>query len=158
MDLRTEHLRRLAVKAESSAGSYWKVEDGVWLVSSGDGSYAPIPVTAIDDAQAFTSYASPARVIALVNRVEFLESLRQARDEADAARRASGITVARKDISVDEERYNIGPSLMATSFTASLDGRLSTGERVTLSRTGDTFSEALSELGKAIAAEGWTLR
>jgi len=76
----------------------------------------------------------------------------------------SAKTVNRRDITISEERdYEIGfyetgiseASVTRTTWTATLDGRLSTGEAVEISRHGLTFTEAREALEEVIAAEGW---
>ncbi|WP_217181611.1 hypothetical protein [Streptomyces sp. AC495_CC817] len=73
------------------------------------------------------------------------------------------ITVKRRDITLVEQVEH-GISLIDTKtdihrwWDASFDGPLSTGEDVSLSRTGDTSTEALANLEAAIAEQGWEIR
>lgn len=70
-------------------------------------------------------------------------------------------TVSRRDIRLEEERewlhYGVGDPTgeETTQWTATLDGPLSTGERVEMSRGGATSAEALAALEGAIVENGW---
>ena len=69
-------------------------------------------------------------------------------------------TVNRKDITVVEEQeylYTLdrGNEVISTTWIATLNGEISTGESVELSRSGDTFSTALFVLEHAISQQGW---
>ena len=67
-------------------------------------------------------------------------------------------TVRRSDITVAEETITSSyASRPKRTWYATLDGKLSTGERVSLSRPGETFKNALYELEQQIIREGWTL-
>jgi len=67
--------------------------------------------------------------------------------------------VKRQDITLTEELIPINHRLETTSiWTAALSGRLSTGEHVDMTRTGNTFAEALANLENAIAALGWEVK
>lgn len=67
------------------------------------------------------------------------------------------VTVNRRDISLAEESEAITIIKRLTYWTASLDGRLSTREDVSISRRGDTSSEALRNLEQAIEEQGWLI-
>lgn len=66
-------------------------------------------------------------------------------------------TVKRSDIAVMEEyEYAHGATfLTGITWLASLGGRLSTGESVSVNRHGTTAAEALSNLEAAIREQGW---
>lgn len=70
-------------------------------------------------------------------------------------------TVSRRDISLEEQvEYERGFALEQHAqrwWEAGVSGNLSTGERVNLSRTGNTSAEALANLEAAIAENGWTV-
>lgn len=71
-------------------------------------------------------------------------------------------TVNRRDIHLGEQvEYQRGFAIEAYAerwWEASLDGRVSTGEDVAMSRTGNTFAEALTNLEAAIAENGWEIK
>lgn len=72
-------------------------------------------------------------------------------------------TVNRRDITlVEQVEHEIGLAWIKGRPTrwwdASLDGPLSTGEDVSISRQGDTSAEALANLEKAIRENGWEIR
>lgn len=82
---------------------------------------------------------------------------------ADKRRQATATTVSRRDISITEEvEHEFGLTVVGNRshywWDASFDGRLSTGEDVSLSRQGDTSAEALSNLEAAIAENGWEIK
>lgn len=70
--------------------------------------------------------------------------------------------VFRRDIRTEEQRELEARleeyALVSTTWTAILDGRLSTDEQVEMTRTGATFTEALANLEAAIAENGWEIR
>lgn len=73
-------------------------------------------------------------------------------------------TVNRRDITVTEEREereeygHITTTTTTTTWIATLYGPLSTGEFVTMTRTADTYREALAALESAIADNGWSIK
>lgn len=73
------------------------------------------------------------------------------------------VTVKRRDITlVEQVEHEISLVDIAAHnhcwWDASFDGPLSTGEDVSLSRTGNTSAEALANLEAAIAEQGWEIR
>lgn len=66
-------------------------------------------------------------------------------------------TVQRSDILLEQEHEIISFTQQLTFWTATLDGPLSTGEHVHISRTGEHAGEALLSLRSAIEAEGWLI-
>ena len=82
-----------------------------------------------------------------------------------AAKRQPGArpTVNRRDIDLTEEvEHEIGLAQIEGRshywWTASLTGRVFTGERVDLGRQGATSAEALAALEAAIEENGWEIR
>lgn len=73
------------------------------------------------------------------------------------------ITVNRSDISVVETRelasLPLGdpPQLVRIHWVAKLSGRLSTGERVELSRSASSFADALADLEHEVQENGWVI-
>lgn len=58
-----------------------------------------------------------------------------------------------------QEKSLIDPVISLESYwDAELDGYLSTGEHVHMSRGGETFAAAVAALEAAIAENGWTIR
>lgn len=69
------------------------------------------------------------------------------------------VTVKRCDIDLYEDQFPINYGFAVnTTWTASLDSSLSTGEDVQMSRYGSTAAEALATLEAAIAEQGWEIR
>lgn len=67
--------------------------------------------------------------------------------------------ITRRSITATEEREEVSTGLLpSTTWTAELDGYLSSGERVQMARSGETFADAVIELEKAIMANGWTIK
>lgn len=68
-------------------------------------------------------------------------------------------TVNRRDIRLEEEVDDTDFALTSINYlwTATLDGPLSTGERVEMSRSGATSADALAALEGAIVENGWTI-
>ena len=70
--------------------------------------------------------------------------------------------VNRRDIAltegIEEEFGPSGPVVTKSWWEARLSGFLSTGERVEMERTGDTFAEALKTIEDAIRENGWDIR
>lgn len=71
-------------------------------------------------------------------------------------------TVKRSDISITEQieyhsSFGEAPRLNYTWWVADLDGRLSTGEHVSLSRTRDRFGAAKTAIEEAISEQGWSI-
>ena len=72
------------------------------------------------------------------------------------------VTVQRSDILLEEYHEEAGTlyepyARVSHYWTATLDGPLSTGEHVRISRTGEHAGEALLALRSAIEAEGWLI-
>ena len=68
----------------------------------------------------------------------------------------STATVKRSDITVSEEQESVGfAQLPVSHWGATLEGNLSTGEFVNMTRYGNTFAQALERLEGAIAENGW---
>jgi len=68
------------------------------------------------------------------------------------------LTVRRKDISLyEEDEMTFGAGAVRQCWVASLDSHLSTGEQITMSRTGATSQQALVNLEQAITDEGWSI-
>lgn len=75
-------------------------------------------------------------------------------------------TVNRRDISLNEEVLYCQEGLfgaavltpVSSTWYATLDGRLSTGEEAHLERWGTTSSEDLANLEAAIKENGWEIR
>lgn len=74
------------------------------------------------------------------------------------------VTVNRSDISIREQIEAGAYSTLGVAprriiwWKATLDGRLSTKEYVTMHRTADTPREALTALEAAIAEHDWTIK
>ena len=67
--------------------------------------------------------------------------------------------VKRSDILLEEERwYSLEGSADTVGWTATLDGTLSTGERVSISRTARHLGEASLMLEEAIKDLGWRIQ
>lgn len=74
----------------------------------------------------------------------------------------SAPTVRRRDITLEEQvEHEIGFAQIEGRshywWEATLSGSLSTGEYVSINRSGDTFAEALANLEAAIAENGWVI-
>lgn len=69
--------------------------------------------------------------------------------------------VRRKDIELSEEQETFemfANSKILTTWVATLNGNLSTGEEVSMSRDSASAGEALLLLTEAIEAQGWEIR
>lgn len=64
--------------------------------------------------------------------------------------------ITRRSINATEEEREVGA--LRAHWTVELDGYLSTGEHVRMSRGGETFAAAVDALESAIAENGWTIR
>lgn len=76
---------------------------------------------------------------------------------ADKRSATSTPTVNRRDITVIEEVARESMNTVFYSWVATLDGRLSTGERVELTRSEPTWIDALTSIEAAIAENGWRI-
>lgn len=116
---------------------------------------SPHPVTGDDRVQVAVSLAL------LVPRADMVAIEQMRRGEAPAAEHAvplSAVTVRREDIElVPRFASTYGSQAEVTGWVARLDGRLSTGERVSTVAEGRAAREALTRLEDRIAAEGWTI-
>lgn len=67
--------------------------------------------------------------------------------------------IRRRDVRIYEERelHYTSPEAI-TNWKATVEGRLSTGEEVSASRSGASAAEALANLEAAIAEQGWEIR
>lgn len=77
-----------------------------------------------------------------------------------AAESASAPYITRRAIHASEEVEEAASSIAATaySWTAKLDGWLSRGEHVEMTRSGATFTEAVGALEDAIVKNGWKIK
>lgn len=70
--------------------------------------------------------------------------------------------VTRRSIHAEEEILDqdgaVGNWEPIYDWTATLDGYLSTGEKVEMKRRGNTFAAAVAALEAAIAENGWTIK
>lgn len=72
--------------------------------------------------------------------------------------------VTRRSINATEEVLDEDSSIdgaaraTAYGWSAALDGYLSTGEHVQMTRSGTTFAAAVAALEAAITENGWTIR
>lgn len=70
--------------------------------------------------------------------------------------------VTRRAINATEELLDedgtLSSATPAYAWFAELDGYLSTGEHVRMTRSGGTFAEAVASLEDAIAENGWIIR
>lgn len=64
--------------------------------------------------------------------------------------------ITRRSIHATEEEREVGA--VRGHWTAELNGYLSSGEHVTMSRGGETFAAAVKALENAIAENGWTIK
>lgn len=96
MDLRTERLRRLAVEARRAAGGgFWRVDGGVWKAMTDSGDWEPIDASAMSAMTEFSSYAAPNRVIDLIERITYLESLVEGRGAPPSRVRRPAVSAER---------------------------------------------------------------
>ncbi|MBT2484775.1 MULTISPECIES: hypothetical protein [unclassified Microbacterium] len=65
---------------------------------------------------------------------------------------------ATEDVLDEETGLSSAEPMVTYQWTATLDGYLSTGERVEMTRHGATFATAVAALEAAIAENGWTIR